>query len=203
VKALLAGLMCGLLLASSVAPAQPAIKQQPVQFKKGESGATIKGSLKGDQIIDYTLRASAGQVMVVHFKPTNPSAYFNVMPPGSDEAIFIGSSSGNEFSGDLKASGVYTIRVYLMRNAARRNESVNYTLDVGVSGAAKPAGAAAGAATAATNAESDYRFLHYANRAFTTNVSSKLAWQRKDDNWWISVNGREFYFIPDALINGG
>jgi hypothetical protein len=195
--------MCGLLLASSVTPAQPAIKQQSVQFKKGESGATIKGSLKGDQIIDYTLRASAGQVMVVHFKPTNPSAYFNVMPPGSDEAIFIGSSSGNEFSGDLKASGVYTIRVYLMRNAARRNESVNYTLDVGVSGAAKPAGAAAGAATAATNAESDYRFLHYANRAFTTNESSKLAWQRKDDNWWISVNGREFYFIPDALIHGG
>jgi hypothetical protein len=203
VKALFAGLMCGLLLASSVASAQPAIKQQPVQFKKGESGATIKGSLKGDQIIDYTLRASAGQVMVVHFKPTNPSAYFNVMAPGSDEAIFIGSTSGNEFSGDLKASGVYIIRVYLMRNAARRNESVNYTLDVGVSGAAKPAGAAAGAATAATNAESDYRFLHYANRAFTTNDSSKLAWQRKDDNWWISVNGREFYFIPDALIHGG
>jgi len=252
VKALFAGLMCGLLLASSVASAQPAIKQQPVQFKKGESGATIKGSLKGDQIIDYTLRASAGQVMVVHFKPNNPSAYFNVMAPGSDAAIFIGSTSGNEFSGDLKASGVYTIRVYLMRNAARRNESVAYTLDVGVSGAAKPAGAAvgAGAATAATNAgpakwdasgkvkcslgsdkfdkqcgfrvvrdlptqaadiwignvangESDYRFLRYANRAFTSNDSSKLAWQRKDDNWWVSVNGKEFYFIPDALIHGG
>jgi hypothetical protein len=250
VKSLFAGLMCGLLLAASVASAQPATEQQPVQFKKGESGATIKGSLKGDQIIDYTLRASAGQVMVVHFKPTNPSAYFNVMPPGSDEAIFIGSSSGNEFSGDLKASGVYTIRVYLMRNAARRNESVNYTLDVGVSGAARPAGAAAGATTAATNAgpakwdasgtvkcslgndkfdrqcgfrvvrdlpkqaadiwignvasgESDYRFLHYANEAFTTNDSLKLAWQRKDDNWWVSVNGKEFYFIPDALIHGG
>jgi nitrous oxidase accessory protein NosD len=67
VKALLAGLMCGLLLASSVASAQPAIKQQPVQFKKGESGATIKGSLKGDQIIDYTLRASAGPVMSVNY----------------------------------------------------------------------------------------------------------------------------------------
>jgi hypothetical protein len=53
------------------------------------------------------------------------------------------------------------------------------------------------------NGESDYRFLHYANEAFTTNDSSKLAWQRKDDNWWVSVNGREFYFIPDALIHGG
>jgi len=250
VKASIAGLICGLLLASSVVSAQPAIKQEPVQFKKGESGATIKGSLKGDQIIDYTLRASAGQVMVVQLKPSNPSAYFNVMAPGSDEAIFIGSTSGNEFSGDLKASGVYTIRVYLMRNAARRNESVNYTLDIGVAGAAKPASAAPAAATAATNAgpakwdasgmvkcsagsdkfdkqcgfrvvrdlpkqaadiwignvangEADYRYLHYANKAFTTNDSSKLAWQRKDDNWWVSVNGKEFYFIPDALIHGG
>jgi hypothetical protein len=191
--------------------------------------------------------------MVVHFKPSNPSAYFNVMPPGSDEAIFIGSTSGNEFTTDLEASGVYRIRVYLMRSAARRNESVSYTLDVAVSGAAKPAaatGATAAAGATATNAgpakwdasgsvkcsvgsdtfdkqcgfrvvrdlpkqtadiwignvangEADYRYLHYANKVFTTNDGSKLAWQRKDDNWWVSVNGKEFYFIPDALIHGG
>ena len=133
-KALFARVICGLLLAASVAAAQPAIKQQTIQFKKGEAGATIKASLKGDQTIDYTLRASAGQVMVVRFKPSNPSAYFNVLPPGTDEAMFIGSTSGNEFSAELTASGVYTIRVYLMRNAARRNESVDYTLDVAVAG---------------------------------------------------------------------
>jgi hypothetical protein len=243
-----------LLLVATPAWAQPAIKQQQVQFKKGETGTTIKGSIKGDQIIDYKLRASAGQVMVVRFKPSNLSAYFNVMPPGSSgEAIFIGSTSGNEFTTDLEASGVYRIRVYLMRSAARRNESVSYTLDVAVSGAAKPAaatGATAAAGATATNAgpakwdasgsvkcsvgsdtfdkqcgfrvvrdlpkqtadiwignvangEADYRYLHYANKVFTTNDGSKLAWQRKDDNWWVSVNGKEFYFIPDALIHGG
>lgn len=137
-RVLIPSFLLALVLLSAVpVEAQPSIKRQQIQFKKGETGATIKGTIKGEQIIDYKLRAGAGQAMVVQFKPSNPSAYFNVMAPGSDEAIHIGSSAGNEFSGDLKASGEYTIRVYLMRNAARRNEGSSYTLDVGVSGDVK------------------------------------------------------------------
>ena len=67
---------------------------------------------------------------MVTFKPSNLSAYFNVLPPGSDEAMFIGSTSGNRFEAALPADGIYTIRVYLMRNAARRNETAQYTLQV-------------------------------------------------------------------------
>jgi hypothetical protein len=127
---LLAGALFG-----SVAGAQAPIRSVPVHFAKGSSGATLKASLKGDEIVDYTLRAAAGQTMRVSFKPSNASAYFNLLPPDSEAALFIGSTSGNEFSGALPASGVYRIRVYLMRNAARRNESVSYTLDIGVTGA--------------------------------------------------------------------
>ncbi len=76
-KTLIAGVLASVLLATLPARAQPQIQQQQVQFKKGESGATIKGSLKGEQIIDYKLRAGTGQAMVVHFKPSNPSGYFN------------------------------------------------------------------------------------------------------------------------------
>ncbi len=133
----IASLLSAFVLACLPASAAPGIQQKQVQFKKGETGATIKGTIKGDQTIDYQLRADAGQVMVVAFKPSNASAYFNVLPPSSEEAIFVGSSAGNSFSADLKTSGVYTIRVYLMRNAARRNESASYTLDVGVSGDVK------------------------------------------------------------------
>jgi hypothetical protein len=135
-KSMVVAFLSLLLMISLPASAQ-SIRHENLQFKKGESGATIKGSIKGDQTVDYKLRANAGQKMVVKFKPTNASAYFNVLPPGSEEAIFIGSTSGNDFSGNLAASGEYTIRVYLMRNAARRNESAKYTLDVGVSGDAK------------------------------------------------------------------
>ena len=124
----------GASIAVCALAAGPKIREVQVQFPKGETGATMSGMLKGDETVDYKLRAAAGQSMVVAFKPSNPSAYFNVLPPGSDAALFIGSTSGGRYAGTLAADGVYTIRVYLMRNAARRNEKANYTLDVGVSG---------------------------------------------------------------------
>ena len=54
-------------------------------------------------------------------------------PAGSDEAIHIGSSAGNEFGGTLGASGEYRAQVYLMRNAARRNETCNYSITFEIS----------------------------------------------------------------------
>jgi hypothetical protein len=73
--------------------------------------------------------------MHVTLKTSNASNYFNVIAPDAGEALFVGSASGGEFTGALPASGDYTIRVYLMRNAARRNEAGNYTLTVQIVGA--------------------------------------------------------------------
>jgi hypothetical protein len=126
-------LLLGVTASSAVAAGQ--IESRPIQFAKGASSATIKDSVKGDQTIDYKLRARAGQSMSVKLKSSNPSNYFNVLPPGSpDVAIFVGSSGGNEWSGSLEADGEYTVRVYLMRNAARRNEAASYMLTVAVTG---------------------------------------------------------------------
>lgn len=131
------------LLAVLACPAAASIESRPVQFAKGASSATLKGSIKGDQTIDYKLRARAGQTMSVSMQAKHTAAYFNVMPPGSKgEAIFVGSSGGNEWSGALPADGEYVVRVYLMRSAARRAEAASYTLTIGVTGSALPAGAA-------------------------------------------------------------
>ncbi len=138
-KTLFTSLLLSLLLASPHAAAGTPIRQQAIQFKPGAASVTIKGTLKGDQTIDYQLRARAGQTLTVRFKPSNLSAYFNVLPPGSETALFIGSTAGNDFTGTLPVDGTYTIRVYLMRNAARRNETTTYTLDVGLAGAAPAA----------------------------------------------------------------
>lgn len=138
-KTLLVSLALGLL---AIAPKTLAeIQSLPVQFDKGRSSASLNGSLKGEQVVDYLLHARAGQTMSVVFSPSNASAYFNVMPPGSQgEAIFIGSNDGNEWRGTLPSSGEYRIRTYLMRSAARRNESSSYTLTVAI-GAASTADA--------------------------------------------------------------
>lgn len=109
------------------------IRQVPVHFKKGASQASIKGHIKGRETIDYFLRAKAGQTMNVNLKTSHTGAYFNVLPPGSDnEAIFIGQVAGPKFEGKLPKDGDYKIRVYLVRAAARRNESAKYTLTVKV-----------------------------------------------------------------------
>ena len=135
-KSIIAGMIHLLVLLVVPGVAQD-IRQEQVLFKKGESSTTIIGKVKGYQGVDYRLLAKAGQSMVVNFKPSNLSTYFNILPPESnDAAMFVGSTSGNHFANMLTTDGVYTIRVYLMRNAARRNETSDYTLTVSVEGKA-------------------------------------------------------------------
>lgn len=93
---------CALVAAVSSARAADGIESWPLQFAKGTSSATVKGSLKGNKTIDYKLRAKAGRTMSVTLKTSNGANYFNVLPPGSTgEAIVIGSTSGNDWTGPL------------------------------------------------------------------------------------------------------
>lgn len=110
--------------------AQDEIRQERVQFQPGTIGTTIQGQIQGYEAVDYILRANGGQSISVILKSDNSQNYFNVIPPGEESAIFIGSTSGNRFQGNLPKDGDYTIRVYLMRAAARREETANYSIDV-------------------------------------------------------------------------
>jgi hypothetical protein len=49
--------------------------------------------------------------------------------------MFVGQDGG-DFQGMLPVDGVYTVRVYLMRPAARRNETSNYALTIALTGKA-------------------------------------------------------------------
>ncbi len=121
--------------------AQSDIVKRPVQFAKGKTGATIKGSVTGDQTVDYTLRAAAGQTMTVKLTGGS-SVCHNVLPPGSTgEALFVGSRDGNRSTTTLPASGEYAIRVYQMGNASSSGKRSNFTLDVAITGGAQQAAA--------------------------------------------------------------
>lgn len=121
----------GLALAT---PILAQIQSQSVTFPRGASSTTINARIQGDVTRDYVVRAAAGQTMTVSMRATNASTYFNILPAGSDEALFIGSTAGNNYTGRLPRTGAYTVRVYLMRNAARRNEVTNYRLTISVVG---------------------------------------------------------------------
>jgi len=75
--------------------------------------------------------------MIAELKSDKTSNYFNVLPPGSDEAIFIGSTSGNRFEGKLPKDGEYIIRLYLMGKAMSSGLQANYTLSLNVNAPTK------------------------------------------------------------------
>ncbi len=130
------------LVAAAPALAAGESARKPVKFAPGKTATTLKGVVKGHATGSYTLDVVAGQALQMLFKPSNRSCYFNATPAGAAEAEHIGSTSGNEFGKNVAANGAYRIDVYLMRNAARRNEACRYQLSIELTGA--PGGASAG-----------------------------------------------------------
>lgn len=123
-----------LALPATTATAQVAAERvERVQFARGASSATVRGRIRGYQMVDYLVNARAGQQMTVEFASRGRFTYFLVRAPGSEDNLFDGSTSGNSARLTLEESGNYRIRVFLMRNAARRGESSNYSLNIRVS----------------------------------------------------------------------
>ncbi|MDP3411405.1 hypothetical protein [Bosea sp. (in: a-proteobacteria)] len=117
-------------------------KTVPIRFKPGATAATIKGAIRGDRGVNYTVEAAAGQTLQLLLSPSNLSCYMNVYAPGAEEAVHIGSTAGHEFRQGTTQAGTYRTQVYLMRNAARRNERCRYTLSIELTG--KPGGTSVG-----------------------------------------------------------
>lgn len=133
----------------NIALAQDGIRTERVQFQSGRSGTTITDTIIGRESVSYILGARAGQTMTIALDPSNLATYFNVYAPGNgpgDEALANSGMTGamtpdlNRFVGRLPVSGDYTVSVYMVRSAARRNERSDYTLDVAIT-----AGSAGGA----------------------------------------------------------
>jgi hypothetical protein len=153
-------LSLALAAALAVAPAALAAdKTVQVTFAGGQTSKAIKSTIKGDHGVNYMLTVGAGQVMQVLFAPGNPSCYMNVYEPGADSAVHIGSTVGNEFAANPTKAGAYKIQVYLMRNAARRNETCKYSISFEVTGTAGAGRtAAAGAPSELAKGKCLYRF---------------------------------------------
>jgi hypothetical protein len=105
-----------------------------INFARGASDATVQGTITGRQYRDYLVTARAGQFITVSMSQLSGSPYFNIMPPGSTgEAIFIGSSEGNNaVNVELPSTGTYRIRVYQMRSAGRRGTAARYSLNIAI-----------------------------------------------------------------------
>jgi len=107
------------------------IETRRIRFLPGAHATVVEGRIRGDQVIDYLLRAGAGQHANISMATRHGALYFNILAPGETEvAMFNGSTGNNQFEGVLPANGEYRVRVYLMRSAARRNEAANFRLEL-------------------------------------------------------------------------
>ena len=132
-----------------VATAQSDMRTEQVRFAAGTSGTAINDTITGDQSVLYTIGAEAGQRMKIRMDPSNLATYFNVYAPGTgpgDEALANSQLTGamvpdiNYFDGELSVSGEYSVSVYMMRSAARRDEVSNYEIVISVEGSASDNG---------------------------------------------------------------
>ena len=127
---------CFLLLTGSLVVADNGIRTERVHFMNGANSAVVESSITGYETVDYVLEARAGQYLNVNLATKHGATYFNILAPGENEvAMFNGSIHQNQYEGVLTASGDYRIRVYMMRSAARRNETAHYRLEMIIYGA--------------------------------------------------------------------
>ncbi len=136
-----------LLLVAVQSLAAPGIKHRNVELKGG--AVDVSGSISGDQSVEYAFSSPGAQVVGIGLKTRHKMAYFDLLRADSEDPLFNGAISGRNFLGELPAAGTYRVRVYLMRDAARRQESASYTLSISLRDSNKPADAVAAAAMTA------------------------------------------------------
>lgn len=101
-----------------------------IQFARGNDNAAVKGAVTGRDRRDYLLGARAGQTMSVALI-TEGNAYFNILPPGSDDvALFVGSRDGENASIQVPSNGDYTTRICLMGDDKDSGGTVPFMLSV-------------------------------------------------------------------------
>ena len=123
-RVLALSLACGFALSSLMAQG---VKKK-IQFARGSSSATVKGSVIRGERDRYYLGASKGQTMSVKISSEEDNAVFQIYLPGEQEAL-PGAGDGEdakEWSGELPRDADYVIVV----GGTRGNAS--YTLKVSI-----------------------------------------------------------------------
>jgi hypothetical protein len=108
--------------------------EQKVNFLQGSTHLTLTGKFQGYDDVKYRISAKNGQILRFNINSFGNLAYVNIFAPGKkpgkDNALLIGSTVGFKGELTLPVDGDYIIQVYQMRNSARKNKTVKYSLDI-------------------------------------------------------------------------
>ena len=109
VRGLAVAFACSLALSSLLAQG---VKKK-IQFQRGSSSATVKGSVVRGDSDRYYVGAKKGQTMSVKITSEEDNAVFQVYLPGEEEALpgSGDSDDAQDWSGELPTDAEYTIVV--------------------------------------------------------------------------------------------
>lgn len=168
--------------------------------------ASAQGRITGDGSMQYQLAVEPNQLLTVQLSSSNPSNYFNVERGDAAQAICQGAQTGNVCMFRTEPGASYVVDVFLMRNAARRGESAQYTLSIAPGGAqpapARPAAASADkepAAAAVAACKSALALKSGRNAVFVLPVSHVPALGGYEV--FLSLDGAQWLCMTDARGN--
>lgn len=108
--------------------------EQKVNFLQGSTHTTLTGKFQGYDDVRYRVYAKNGQILKFNINSLGNLAYVNIFSPGKkpgkDKALLIGSTVRSKGELTLPVDGDYIVQVYQMRNSARKNKTVKYSLDI-------------------------------------------------------------------------
>lgn len=112
------------------AAAQAAERSVPVSLEADGKMLVFKDSLNEYDAVSYGVALQAGQSLTVALASSNAANCFDIHAPGEARPIYASADSGHSHRLLARAAGTYTIRVFLLRFAARDGQSADYALEL-------------------------------------------------------------------------
>ena len=128
IRSWLAALAVLTLAAAPLARSDEAAQKGPIQVDASKGEVTEKGKITGEEFVDYTFLAEVGKSLSIVLETNSKNAHFDLIAPGSETPIYKSGITGDRYLANVRTSGEYRARVYLVRRAARKGESASYSI---------------------------------------------------------------------------
>ena len=116
--------------------AQSALRIVEVELPRESGTRTFDDVIGGFESVDYRVSLRRGQVLEVTLDSNNLSGSFDVFEPDAEKPFFVAEKSGLAHRFTAAQDGVHVIHVYLLRLAARDNQTAVYRFTVALHPAA-------------------------------------------------------------------
>jgi hypothetical protein len=113
---------------------QEAERRVRVALAEGNAALNFEDENRDFEAVSYVVPLRQRQWLHVLLATDNASNCFDIHAPGEPRPVYVGADSGNTCQLLAPTTGDYTVRVFLLRLAARDGQSARYTLELKLTG---------------------------------------------------------------------